>query len=187
MITSARTADRSARRLLRVVLAGFALALLAAPGQAQRGDDTHRRSKNGRLQAEIGGASVTVEYGRPHVLGRTVWGGLVPWDRVWRAGADEATTVEVDRDVSVEGARLAAGRYALFVVPRDGAAWTVVFNRDADQWGAFGYDRSKDALRVDATPRPHDHVEILEFASAGDELLLRWEKLELALRVEAAN
>jgi len=182
-----RHADRRHRTIRRGVLAASLLLLAAGPLVAQRGDDAHRRSKNGRLDAEIGGVAVTVEYGRPHVLGRSIWGELVPWGRVWRAGADEATTVELDRDATVEGESLAAGRYAFFVVPRDGEAWTAVFSRDADQWGAFSHDPSKDALRVDMTPRPHDHVEVLEYAAEGGELLLRWEKLELPLRVGAAE
>jgi hypothetical protein len=161
-------------------------ALVALPAFAQRGDDSTRKSKNGRAEGSAGGAQVVVEFGRPQVAGRAVWGGLVPYGEVWRTGADEATTVSFDRDVTVEGQRLAAGTYSLFTIPTDGA-WTVIFNKVAKQWGAYKYDASQDALRVQATPRAHDHVEALEFAVEGGALLMRWEKLELPVRVAAAG
>lgn len=161
-------------------------ALVALPAAAQRGDDATRKSKNGRAEGSAGGVQVVVEYGRPQVAGRAIWGGLVPYGEVWRTGADEATTVSFDRDVTIEGQRLAAGTYSLFTIPTDGA-WTVILNKVAKQWGAYKYDAAQDALRVQATPRAHAHVEALEFAVEGDGLRMRWEKLELPIRVAAAG
>lgn len=165
----------------------LALAVLTAGVTlAQRGDDSNRKSKNGRTEGTAGGAQVTVEYGRPSVNGRAIWGALVPYGKVWRTGADEATTVTVDRDVLVEGQRLPAGTYALFTIPGE-AAWTVIFNRAAKQWGAFEYAAGQDALRVEVAPRAHEHVETLEIAVEGDALVLRWEKLELPVQLAAAG
>jgi hypothetical protein len=166
--------------------AALALVALAAPTAAQRGDDSKRKSKNARTAGMVGGAQVEIEYGRPEVQGRVIWGGLVPYGRIWRTGADEATTVRFDRDVLVEGERLAAGTYALFTIPGEGS-WTVVFNRTAKQWGAYSYDAGQDALRVTVTPREHAHVEALEITLAEGAILLRWEKLEVPIGVRAAG
>lgn len=174
------------RKLAVSAAAVLALIVAAAPLVAQRGDDTKRKSKNGRAEGVAGGAAVVVEYGRPKVGGRAIWGELVPYGKVWRAGADEATTVRFDRDVLVEGKPLAAGTYALFTIPTE-ARWTVIFNRTAQQWGAYDYKEADDVLRVEVTPRAHEHVEELDFAIADDAILLRWEKLEVPIAVRAAG
>jgi hypothetical protein len=161
-------------------------ALVAAPVVAQRGDDANRKSKNGRAEGSAGGAQISIDYGRPQVAGRAVWGALVPFGKIWRTGADEATTVTFERDVAIEGKRLEAGTYALFTIPGE-ESWTVIFNRVAKQWGAFKYEAAEDALRVEVTPRDHDHVEAFEIAVESDAILLRWEKLEVPIRVAAAG
>lgn len=172
----------SARTSVALALA----ALAALPALAQRGDDSKRRSKNGRAEGTAGGAQVVVEYGRPSVNGRAIWGALVPYGKVWRTGADEATTVTVDRDVVVEGELLLVGTYALFTIPGE-SSWTVIFNRVAEQWGAFDHDPGQDALRVEVVPRAHDHVETFEIAVEGDALVLRWEKLEVPVHLAAGG
>jgi hypothetical protein len=174
------------RKLAVSVAAVLTLIAVAAPLAAQRGDDAKRKSKNGRVEGVAGGVAVAIDYGRPKVGGRAIWGALVPYGKVWRTGADEATTVRFDRDVLVEGQKLAAGTYALFTIPTEGN-WTVIFNRTAQQWGAYDYKEADDVLRVEVTPRAHDHVEELDFAVAGDAILLRWEKLEVPIAVRAAG
>jgi Protein of unknown function (DUF2911) len=159
---------------------------VALPTLAQRGDDAGRVSKNGRTEGTIGGVTVTVEYGRPNVKGRTIWGGLVPYGQVWRAGADEATTIAFDQSVTVEGKPLAAGTYGLFTIPGE-KAWTVIFNKTAKQWGAFKYEAAQDALRVEVAPRPHGFTETLTFEIAGDEVVLSWDKLAVPFRLAAAK
>lgn len=116
----ARTAGAMALTLL--------VAAAAGPAGAERGDDRDRKSKNGRTAGTIDGVQVTIEYGRPSVRGREIWGSLVPWESVWRTGADEATTISFDRDVAVEGEPLAAGTYGLFTIPGEGE-WAVVLDR----------------------------------------------------------
>lgn len=172
-----------ARRLITLTLSlalGFGMAALA-----ERGDDTDRASKNGMTQGQIDGVGIIVEYGRPKVKGREIWGGLVPYGKVWRTGADEATTIRLSTDAEVEGALLPAGRYGLFTIPGE-EQWTVVFNRVADQWGAFGYDDSEDVLRVEVEPRAAEHVEEMEFVIEDSELVLRWEELAVPIGVSAA-
>ena len=166
--------------ILLVVLAG------AIPTWAARGDDKERKSKNGKVESTVGGAQVVIDYGRPSVAGRKIWGALVPFGEVWRAGADEATTISFDKNVIIEGQSLAAGRYALFLIPSEGE-WTVVFNKVADQWGAYKYDAKNDALRVTVKPQVHAPVETLEYAVVGDRVELHWENVAVGFSVKAAG
>ncbi len=164
----------------------MALLITAFPAVAQRGDDADRASRNGKVEGTIDGVTVTLEYGRPKVKGRTIWGGLVPYGQVWRTGADEATTITFSADVEIGGRRLAAGTYALFTEPGENE-WTVIFNKVAIQWGAFRYDAAQDALRVTAAPKAVDHVEELEFTITGSWVALEWEKLALPFEVKKAG
>ncbi len=127
---------------------------------------------------------IVLEYGRPNVKGREIWGGLVPYGSVWRTGADEATTIELGGDVRIQGEPLAAGTYALFTLP-GAEEWTFIFNKVAEQWGAYGYDPGQDALRVTAVPAAADHVESMEFVIDGASVVLRWEKLAVGFEVAA--
>jgi hypothetical protein len=102
-------------------------------------------------EGTINDLKVTIAYGSPAVKGRKIWGELVPFDKVWRSGANEATTIEVSRDTKVGGQALKAGKYALFTIPGE-KEWTIIFNTVPDQWGSYKYDESKDALRIKATP-----------------------------------
>ena len=174
------------RSLRRGWIAGLLALVTALPALAQRGDDAERQSKNGRLEAEIGGVRVVVHYGRPEVRGRKLWGELVPYGRVWRTGADEATTISIDRDAEVGGQRVPAGTYSLFTVPQAGA-WTVILNRTARQWGAFSYDAGQDVARFEVQTRAGGHVEALDFAPGEGEILLRWERLRVPIPIRAAS
>ena len=156
------------------------------PTLAERGDDSKRLSKNGKVEAAIEGVNLTIEYGRPKVKGRAIWGSLVPYDKVWRTGADEATTFSVDHDIMVEGKKLAAGTYGLFTVPGE-AQWTIIFNKVADQWGAFNYDKGKDILRVTVKPLKAQHVEEMTFKIEGNQVMLCWEKLKVPFKITAAK
>ena len=172
---------------LSVLLVTLLVALLAVtPALAEREDDTNRKSKNGLTEGTIGGVEVQIEYGRPKVKERAIWGGLVPWGQVWRTGADEATKVTFSGDVTIEGQALAAGSYSLFTIPGQ-SEWTVIFNTVADQWGAYEYAEGKDALRVKVASTAHEHTEEMAFVIDGDNLVLRWERLALPIAVAAGN
>jgi hypothetical protein len=176
--------QRIARGL--AVMLTLGMTLLITPVWAQRGDDSKRLSKNGKTEATIDGVDVVVEFGRPSVKDRKVWGGLVPYERIWRTGADECTTITLSKDVTIEGETLPAGTYGLFTIPGE-EEWTVVFNTVADQWGSFNYDESKDALRVQVVPRSADFVETLDFEIADSEVILRWEELAVPFSLAAAQ
>jgi len=139
---------------LFALLASFALLLATlAPSSAaaqERSDQFPRVSPNAAVSQTIGVTPVEITYGRPSVRGRTIFGGLVPYDEVWRTGANEPTTITFAHNVQVEGQLLMAGTYAVLTVPRPDQ-WTVIFSRNENQ-SAFSYDESEDALRVDVTP-----------------------------------
>ncbi len=174
------------KRFDRMLLCAVTLALIALPVLAERGDDANRKSKNGKTEGTIDGVEITLEYGRPNVKGREIWGGLVPHAKVWRTGADEATTISFPAEVTIQGEKLAAGTYGLFTVPGEGE-WVFVFNSVADQWGAFSYDAGKDALRVTAKPMAAEHVESMEIVIEGSSVVLRWEKLAVGFEVAAGG
>ncbi len=174
-------------RFDRMLLCALILALIALPVLAAgRGDDANRKSKNGKTAGVIDGVEITIEYGRPNVKERKVWGGLVPYGKVWRTGADEASTISFSSGVTIGGQKLAAGTYGLFTLPGEDE-WSFVFNSVADQWGAFSYDAGKDVLRVTAKPQAAEHVESMEFVIEGSSVVLRWEKLAVAFEVAAAG
>ena len=133
---------------------------------------------------KIGATDVKVNYSSPGVKGRKIFGGLEPYGSVWRAGANEATTVEFSKAVRVEGKALPAGKYGFFVIPAQGA-WTVIFNKVPNQWGAFKYDEKQDALRVLVTPRKTAAVtERLAYEVMPKGLVLRWENVELPVAIK---
>jgi hypothetical protein len=94
------------------------------------------------------GATITIKYSQPSVKGRTIGKDLEPLPgKVWRTGANEATVFETDKDITVEGKKLPAGKYGLFSLSGD-KEWTIIFNKTSEQWGAFKYDEAQDILRV---------------------------------------
>jgi hypothetical protein len=132
----------------------------------------------------INGTSVTINYSSPAVKDRVIWGGLVPYDKVWRAGANEATTFEFSDNVVVEGEDLTAGKYGFFVIPGK-SEWTIIFNNVPEQWGAFNYDQSKDALRVTVEPvKSKEMNERLVYKVTDDGVSLLWENLEVPISIE---
>lgn len=166
-----------------VLVLTLAFAAPALAGHPARKDDATRSSKNGKLEAQVDGVEMTLTYGRPQVKGRALWGKLVPYGKVWRAGADEATAVTFGSAVTIDGKELPAGSYALFAIPGE-KKWTLVFNTVAEQWGAYSYDASKDALRVEVTPKKSKHTEALDFVKSGNTIELRWGKLAVPFTVK---
>jgi len=102
--------------------------------------------------ADNNGFEIKVEYSRPYKKGRNLFGNnesLIPYGKVWRTGANEATEISFNKDILVLGQKLKAGTYTLFTIPND-VSWTIIFNNELDQWGAFTYNESEDILRVKA-------------------------------------
>lgn len=172
-------------------------------------------SQKASVMQRIGLSEVSVVYSRPAAKGRKIYGDwpvevkgeetldnqntrpagapLVPWGHVWRAGANEATVFETTDDILVNGQPLAAGRYLLATVPSKEGDWTVIFNKDADQWGTFAYDASKDVLRVKTKAQPIEwNEEFLTYTIDGvtadsAQVNLRWEKLQVPFTVKVPD
>lgn len=123
---------------------------LAACGQGQT-DKSKRPSPPAVVKETLhNGATITIDYSRPSVKGRTIGVDLEPLPgKVWRTGANEATVFETDKDIRVQGKPLAAGKYGLFSIA-NGEDWTIIFNKTWNQWGAYNYKEADDALRVSA-------------------------------------
>lgn len=150
--------------------------------------ETPNVSQKASVSQTIGTTEIEIEYHRPGVKGRQIWGGLVPWNQPWRMGANEATTISFSTPVVVEGTELPAGTYSFFAIPGQDE-WTLVINKDPEVWGAYGYDEKKDALRVMVQPRPSDHTEWMRFTidpTAPDAAVvtLNWEKIAIPMNVK---
>lgn len=142
-----------------------------------------------RVQQTVGLTEIAVSYHRPAVEGRPVWGRLVPYGEVWRAGANENTTVSFSTDVKVGGKPLRAGTYGLHTIPT-AKEWTVIFSTATTAWGSYTYDQKEDALRITVTPRALPaHEERLAYrfddvSNTKATLVLAWEKLAVPVSIE---
>lgn len=148
-----------------------------------------RPSQSATVKQTFGLTDIEIVYSRPGVKGREIWGGLVPYDKVWRTGANEATSIKFSTDVMVNGEKIAAGTYSFHTIPGKDK-WTLIFNGDAKQWGSYSHDAAKDVLRINVAPAAAAHQEWMMFSfpvvSANSaEVELRWEKLSVGFKVEA--
>lgn len=135
-------------------------------------------------KGNISGSEITINYGSPSVRGREIWGKLVPFGEVWRAGANEATTFETTKNITVNGQQLPAGKYSFFIIPEKDNA-TVIFNKDAKQWGSYDYDKSKDALRVTVKPKAKsDSTEKMLYTVGKDNITLSWERWDIVIPIK---
>ena len=170
------------------VIMAFATLMLAASSAAQSAlVDLPRASQHATLMQRVGLTNITINYHRPLVNNRKVWGGLVPYGEVWRAGANENTTIEFSDPVTVQGKPLAAGIYGLHMIPTENE-WTVIFSKMSNAWGSFTYDPKEDALRVTAKPQSTDFHEALTYDFDDPKpnaatVTLRWEKLAVPFTV----
>ena len=143
--------------------------------------------KSPRLQTkgEINGTKVMIDYGAPSVKGRTVWGDLEKYDQVWRAGANENTTISFDKDVKIGGKTIAAGKYGFFMIPKESGEWVAIFSKKNDGWGAYSYAESDDAARVMVKPAFDTSVqEQLMYAVDKTCIVFAWDKARLHIAVE---
>ena len=152
----------------------------------EAGETEQRPSPIEVKEGQIAGKSIKVQYGSPSVKGRTIWGDLVPYNVVWRTGANEASYIDIPQDIAVEGKTLAAGKYSLFTIPKETGPWTVIFNSDWNlEHGHFQYDEKNDVLRVEVNPTWETAASeklSIEIESPG--LVIRWEKLKLPIAIQ---
>jgi hypothetical protein len=203
------------KRFYASSIALLSLLLLAAPIAAQV--VLPRPSQKASVMQRIGVTDVTITYSRPGVKGRKIWGDalpsqanvkgeatlddqnarprdavIVPWGHAWRTGANEATQFVVNDDVWINGQKLPAGSYSLHTIPTKDE-WTIIFNSEANQWGSFDYNPTKDTLRIKAKPAwEAGNKEWLEFGidpinDTSAEVNIRWEKVRVPFTVEVKD
>jgi tetratricopeptide (TPR) repeat protein len=146
-----------------------------------------KQSPRASVGQAVGLTQITITYDRPAVNGRQVWGRLVPFDTVWRAGANENTVLAFSSPVRIAGRTLAAGRYGVHMIPSQGD-WTIILSKQASAWGSFSYDPQEDALRFTASPMPGEMHERLAYTlddpTEGSVVAtLRWEKLAVPFTI----
>ncbi len=166
------------------------VAIVCFSGAANSQQKVPQLSQAASVTQTVGLTDITVTYHRPGVKGREIWGKLQAYDKVWRAGANEATMVTFSDDVTIAGQQLKAGQYSFFVTPRQGD-WTVIFN-STPQWGAFNYDSTKDVLRFSVKPEVIPNEEWLSYSFSdltinSAKLVLRWEKIALPITIEVGT
>jgi len=160
-------------RTFGVITAAFAIAL---PALAQE----HRASPHETVSANVDGAKVSITYGRPYKKDRKIWGGLVPYGKVWRTGADEATTLKTDKPLVFGSTTVPAGTYTLYTLPEEGGGAKLIINKKTGQWGTV-YDEKEDLARVDlkkdALSAPADQftITISPSSTGGGVLKLAWD------------
>jgi hypothetical protein len=173
----------------RLVLAVFCLSSAAFAQRLQLPD----LSPAAKVSQTVGLTEISVEYHSPGVRGRKIWGALLPFGEVWRAGANETTKLSFSKDVTINGTAVPAGDYGLFVIPqKPGTPWTVIISKDAKMWGAFAYNKDHDLLRVDVKPVAIPEQERLGFAFPdfnNDQatLAIDWEKVRLPVVIKLAT
>lgn len=171
-----------------ILLTILLVSVFSNEGYSQKKEEV-RISPKALVEQTVGYTEVKIEYNRPGVKGRTIWGSLVPYNTVWRAGANEATKITFSTDVKIDGKKLKAGSYSFFAIPTE-KTWTLIFNKVADQWGAFEYNDVEDALRIEVTPMHNDcWQEWLAYTinKSSDNkavVMLEWEKLKVPFNVE---
>lgn len=162
----------------------------ALSGWAQ-GDKASRPSPPVTASGKVGGATVSINYNSPSVKGRQVWdpnGTLAPYGKVWRAGANEATVFETDKDIKVEGKTLPAGKYSLFAIPGENE-WKIIFNSETGQWGVkrggvANRDPANDVLTVSAKPKKSAMSERLQYDVTGKGVALKWDTVEVPIAIK---
>ncbi|PYJ10926.1 MAG: hypothetical protein DMF06_04615 [Verrucomicrobia bacterium] len=171
----------------RIITLGAALLGLVTITTAKADLDLPDASQLAINKQRVGLTDITITYHRPLVNGRKIWGGLVPLGEVWRAGANQNTTIEFSDPVSVEGKPLAKGIYGLHMIPT-ADSWTVIFSNMSSAWGSYTYKQEEDALRVEVKPRPSEMEEALEYEFEdlkmdSATITMKWEKLAVPVKI----
>lgn len=165
--------------------------VFASMGLAHAQQSEVRASPNASVSQTIGTTKVTINYCRPAVKGRKIWGGLESYGKVWRAGANENTTIEFSKDVKINGKALPAGKYGFFILLEEDE-WTLIFSKKNNAWGAMGYDAANDALRITVKPEDAPHQERLvygfeELTDTSGVAYMHWEKKKAPFKIEVEN
>jgi hypothetical protein len=177
---------------LLVLFSGILLTTSFGNAQTATGEtlmlDLPRASQHALVTQRIGITDITVNYHRPLANGRQIWGKLVPYGQVWRAGANENTTITFNDPVTIEGQPLDKGTYGLHMIPGE-SQWTVIFSKNSKDWGSFTYKQEEDALRVNVKPQTAEAYNALvyDFDDVKPDstvVTMRWDKVAVPFKVE---
>ncbi|MEK7401932.1 MAG: DUF2911 domain-containing protein [Gemmatimonadota bacterium] len=176
------------RRVRAVALTASVTATMLAPRPAL--GQGYPFSQRSSVTQNVALTAISLEYGRPVARGRVLWGQLVPWDSIWHPGADSATRMTLNHNILVEGKPLPAGEYSLWLIPRERAAWTVIFSKAAHTFHKPYPGSQFEALRLDVMPETTSHMESFAIyfpAVLRDEATLRlhWGTTAVSLKVKA--
>jgi hypothetical protein len=169
------------------ILAGVIFLLITETAVAQV--NYPRVSPGAKVSQMIGITEVTVTYHRPGVKNRLVWGDLVPFNEIWRTGANEATTIEFSHDVTFANTVIAAGNYSFFtIIDASQNAVTIIINKNPDLWGTSGYKKEEDVVRLSVKPVHSEHQEWLQFSfddlsKNSANLVFHWENFKFPIKI----
>ncbi len=187
-----------------IALISFLLILtISASAQMKQAKKPHLSLKAGVFQRIGIDTDINISYSRPGVKGRKIWGELVPYGLAegtkesngkpfpWRGGANECTTIDFSKDVTINGHKLSAGKYSIQFIPSKNE-WTVIFNKNTKLWGSFEYDKKDDALRINVKPIEAPFREWLSYgfddlAGTSCTAYLRWEKLKVPFKISTLD
>ncbi len=188
--------------IIGLTLIFFSLLILSSTTSAQQ--NQVRKSLKASVTQRLGiDTDITIEYSRPGVKGRKIWGELVPYGLApgnkyskgkpfpWRAGANENTTIEFNKDILIEGNALPAGKYGIHMIPSE-KNWVIIFSKNNSAWGSYAYNQEEDALRITVTPVKAPHQEWMLFgfddlAGTSATAFLHWEELKVPFKIELAK
>ncbi len=174
---------------IKALFTTLAIMLVAFAGNGQ---PSHPNSPHVTAKGNVSGANIAITYGSPGVKGREIWGGLVPYDKAWRAGADEATIFETDKDIMVEGMKLPAGKYSLFATPGKDS-WDITFNSQVGQWGitrggVANFDAAKNVIVVKVKPKKSaTMMENLTYVITNKLFEIDWNHTSVPVMLSAAS
>jgi len=177
--------------MIRLFSVLFFALILVNISYAQQQLTLPQPSQKASVNQTVGLTDVSITYHRPGIKGREVWGKLVPYDVVWRAGANENTTISFSDEVMISGKTLPAGTYGIHFIPAPGE-WTLIISRNYWSWGSFSYDESEDALRTKVKPVSAEHQEWLSYSFENPsvnsvDVVMHWEKLRVPFKIEIDN
>ena len=167
--------------MLKNLIYTLIVAMIATTSYSQKVLKSPREKATGT----INNTNIVVDYGAPSVRDREIWGALVPYNKVWRAGANENTTLSFDKDVTIGNTLVPAGKYGFFIIPSENGEWTIILNKKNDAWGAFTYDQKDDLLRLNIVPTvTESNQEMLLYKVEENGILLNWGKVELLIPIK---
>lgn len=144
-----------------------------------------QKSPRKQTEGKVNGVTISIDYGSPYVKDRVIWGKLEKYNKVWRAGANENTTISFDKNVKIQGKNLAAGKYGFFITPKENSTWTIIFNKENSNWGSSKYKEKEDALRVELQPIfVNENQEQLLYTVDDNSINFAWAKARIEIPIE---